>query len=103
MPDRPSFNSPAEAQAFFSSAEWKARMKEQKSFGVAVNADGSFVVDSVPPGTYSLNLTASRPGSQPWESKPVASRAMTLTVPDNANPQSPIEMGEISLPPVRTP
>src|SRR5205814_9002473 len=52
----PSFNSPAESQAFFSSPEYRARINERKYFAVAVNADGSFMVDSVPPGSYSLTL-----------------------------------------------
>jgi hypothetical protein len=104
LPPAPAaFNSPEEARAFFSSPEWAALRKTQKYFGVVVNPDGSFVVDSIPAGTYGLQINAAKPkpGGQPWETIPVASGQTLVTVPDTPNPQVPISVGEIILTPVK--
>lgn len=100
MPERPqNFQNAEAAQAFFSSPEWQAQMKQMKHFGVSVNADGSVMLDSIPPGTYTLNITATKPGLQPWQGIPVAQGQTTVTVPENANPSFPISLGEIILKP----
>ena len=99
MPTPPSFTSPAEAQAFFNSPEWKERTEQTKHFAVNVNADGSFALDSIPPGTYTLTLTAANPGTQPWEQQPVAESKTTVTIPEHPNPLTPISLGEIILKP----
>jgi len=95
----PVFNSPAEAQAFYQTPEWRALMKQQKYFALVVNPDGSFLIDSVPAGSYTLRLNASPPGSGPFgrPGGPMATRTTELTVPDNPDPLVPIEMGEIIL------
>ena len=104
MPQRPpSFHSAEEARAFFESPEWKAQMKQIKRFGVAVNTDGSLMLDSIPPGDYTLSIVATKPGNQPWEATPVARGEMTITVPENANPFSPITLGELVLKPMPQP
>jgi len=82
------FNSPVEARAFFSA---------RKSIGILVNPDGSFVVDSVPPGTYTLSLTATQGSDQPFSGRPIAWQNIPLTVPDNPDPLTPIDLGEILL------
>ncbi len=97
MPTPPRFSDPAEAQAYFSSPEWKERTKQSRNFAVTVNADGSLTLDSVPPGTYTLTLTAAKPGTQPWEQQPVAESKTTVTIPENPNPLTPISLGEIIL------
>lgn len=98
MPERPSnFQTSDEARAFFESPEWKERMKQMKNFAVSVNADGSLTLDSIPPGTYTLNVTASKAGSRPFENPPVAEGRTTVTIPEGANPYSPINLGEITL------
>lgn len=99
MPPFPSFNTLEEAQAFINSPEQKELVKQRKHFAVAVNADGSFTVDDVAPGTYTLNVTASKAGSRPFENPPVAQGRATVTIPEGANPYSPINLGEIILKP----
>ncbi len=95
----PSFSSPDEANTFYKSPEWLARMKQQRYFAVLVNADGSFALDSIPPGTYALNVSAAPAGNPfgPRPGMPSSSRAMNVTVPDNPDPMAPIDMGEIVL------
>jgi len=97
MPNMPSFNSSAEAQAFFSSPEWKALSKLRKTYAFVINPDGSFAVDDVVPGTYSLNISARKSGDQIWSHPPIAQGQTTVTVPDSANPFSPIYIGETVL------
>jgi hypothetical protein len=93
----PTFNSPADAQAFYSSPEWQALAKLQKHYAIAVNPDKSFSVEDVVPGTYSLNFTARKGGAQSWTNRPFAQGQTAVTVPDSANPLSPINVGEILL------
>lgn len=99
MDKPPSFGSPDEASAFYKSPEWMARMKQQKYFAVLVNADGSFVLDSIPPGSYALNMNAAPAGNPfgPRPGMPSTTRAVNLTVPDNPDPMAPIDVGEIVL------
>jgi uncharacterized GH25 family protein len=95
------FASPEEANAFYKSDEWKEQMKQMKHFGVAVNADGSFSLDSVPPGEYTLSITANKPGSEPWQHTPIASGNAVITVPESASPYAPIGISDIILTPVK--
>jgi hypothetical protein len=58
MEQMPSFGTPAEYRVYQQTPEYKARMAQYKYFGVTVNPDGSFQVDSVPSGEYKLMLSA---------------------------------------------
>jgi hypothetical protein len=98
--NRPPFASSSDAQAFYQTPEWRAQMKLQKHFAIVVNADGTFMVDSVPPGSYSLTLSASPAGSHaygPRPGMPATTRPINVTVPDNPDPMAPIDVGEIVL------
>ncbi|NOS72614.1 MAG: carboxypeptidase regulatory-like domain-containing protein [Verrucomicrobia bacterium] len=102
MPDPPrNFSSPQEAQAFYNSPEWKALTKQAKHFAVSISPDGTLVMDSIPPGEYTLRVMANKPGTQLWDRKTAATGTMTVTIPENANPFSPINIGEIILKPVQ--
>ncbi len=105
MPSPPQFNTPAESRAFFSSSEWTSRITAQKRFSFPVNPDGSFTVDSVPPGSYTLSISATKSASQPGLSAPmmVGPRMFPIEVPDAANSQSVIDVGEILITPPDTP
>jgi len=104
MPERPqNFATPDEARAFFDSPEWKEKMKQRKSFSVSVNADGSLALDSIPPGNYTLNITASKTGSRAWENPPVGQGSVKVVVPENASPFSPMIIEEIVLKPTPKP
>jgi len=94
------FSTSAEAKAYFESPEWQAHTRQQQRFGVTFNADGTLTIDSVPPGNYTLSVTASKPGKQPWESNPVANGSVTVTVPEGATSYNPIHVGEIVLRPM---
>lgn len=97
------FATPEEASAFYKSDAWKEQMKQMKHYGVAVNADGSFSVDSIPPGEYTLSVTAHKPkpGQDSWNQTQIASGSTTITVPDSASPYAPIGLGDLILKPVK--
>jgi hypothetical protein len=97
QPRVPSFSSPQESTAFFNSPEWQAQMRARQYYAVAVAADGSFSIDSVAPGQYTLDINASRPGNGPPMMSPVASGSLDVTVPDNPDPLTPIQIGEVVL------
>lgn len=96
-----SFATPEEANAFYKSEAWKEEMKRRKYYGVAVNADGSFTLDSIPPGEYTLTISANKPGRNPWEGTPIATGNMTITVPEKASPYAPIGISDLILKPVQ--
>ena len=103
MPSMPrNFATPAETQAFVNSPEWQAQVRAAKRFSVVVAADGSFTMDSIPPGNYTLRISASKPGNEAWNSVPVASGTATITVPEGADPKKPIRLDEILLRPTST-
>lgn len=96
-PNFPSFNSPEESKTFFASAEWQAQMRALQNFAFAVAEDGSFSIDSVPPGSYKLDVSASRPSDRLPMMSPVASGSLDVAVPDNPDPLNPIQIGEVVL------
>jgi hypothetical protein len=90
-----------EVQAFYRSSKWKERQKQTKHYGVTIAADGSFSMDSIPPGEYTLNVSANKPGEDRWNNKPVATGTTTVTVPESSTPYSPVFVPDIFLKPVQ--
>lgn len=95
--DVPSFSSPEESSAFFASADWQAHVRSRQVYAVAVADDGSFSIDSVPPGSYTLDINASRPDTRFPMGSAVANGSLDVSVPDNPNPATPIQIGEVVL------
>lgn len=93
------FASPEEATAFYQSAEGKKERQAQQArfFGVSINADGTFAIDSIPPGDYTLTISANIPGKKSWEQKQIATGSTTINVPENASPYAPIGISDIIL------
>lgn len=94
------FTSQGQAEDFFASPEWVEHLKTQKHYPVNVAADGSVLLDSVVPGIYTLSVNAEVPGDQPWNSKTIASGSTEVTVPDQSDPLTPIQVDELVLKPV---
>ena len=99
MPQMPVFHSSAEAQAYFKTPEYRALAKLRKNYAIEMNPDGSFTVEDVVPGTYSLNIFARVNSGNPWSQPPVAQGLTTVTVPDSFSPTTPIDIGEVELVP----
>ncbi len=102
-PPFPEFATPEDAQAYFKSDEHKQRMKQMKHYGVTIAADGSFSMDSIPPGEYTLNVSAHKPSTEQWRHQPVANGSTTVTVPENSTSYSPVFVPDIFLKPVPKP
>jgi hypothetical protein len=79
------------------SPEWQAQMKQMKNYFFVVNADGTFEVDSVAPGSYTIHAMARPDSDRPFMGQPVAQGSISFTVPDSADPMTPIAVGEIVL------
>jgi hypothetical protein len=97
MPQQPAFGSPEEARAFHSSPEWMAQMKLRKNYAIEMRPDGSFTVDNVAPGTYSLNILARAAGQRPWEGRILGQGSTEVNVADSVDPAAPIDVGEVVI------
>src|SRR5262249_18029678 len=101
MPAMPHFSSPQEAQAYFNTPEFRAMSKSRKNYAIEMNPNGSFMVDDVSPGDYSLNVNVQLAGARPWEHPPIGNGSLQVTVPDSFSPSSPIDIGEVVVTPMQ--
>jgi protocatechuate 3,4-dioxygenase beta subunit len=99
MPPQPVFNSSEEARAFHSSPEWIALVKTRKNYSLEMKPDGSFIVDNVAPGTYSLNVFARIGGQLSFRNPMLGSGSTPVNVPDTFDPAVPIDIGEVVVSP----
>jgi protocatechuate 3,4-dioxygenase beta subunit len=99
MPPQPSFNSPEEARAYHSSPEWMALMRTHKNYSIEMRPDGSFSVDDVAPGTYSLSVFAQVGGELSFQNPMLGSGSTPVNVPDTFDPSRPIDIGEVVVRP----
>jgi hypothetical protein len=60
-------------------------------------------LDSIPAGTYTLRVNATKAGSEPFNQQPVAQGSVEVTVPENPSPFTPIAVGEVVLKPSPAP
>jgi hypothetical protein len=98
VPQAPVFSSSTEGEAYLRSPEWQAQIKRMRNYFFTVNPDGSFQVDSIEPGSYTIDVAARTDGDF-FMSPGVAQGIIQFTVPDNADPMNPIAVGEIVLRP----
>jgi hypothetical protein len=102
LPPLPGNMSAEETRAYYQTPEGKARIRQIKSFAVNIADDGSWNVDSIPPGTYMFIVRASKAGSRPWENPPLATGSAQVIVPEGATPQTQITVDEVVLRPITT-
>jgi RNA polymerase sigma factor (sigma-70 family) len=95
-PKPPSNLRPEESMALFASPEWKEKVPHVKHFAAVVEPDGSLVLDTIPPGDYTLNIRATLPGSG-FLGKEIGRTSVPITVPQGAIPSNPIDIGHITL------
>ena len=99
LPPPPGGLSGEEARAYYQTPEGKAITRQAKTFVVNISDDGSWNVDSIPPGTYRITVRASKPGASSLENPPVATGTAQVVVPQAATPQTQISMDEVVLRP----
>lgn len=66
-----------------------------------MNADGTMNFDGVAPGEYTLRVTANRTDGDDFGSRPIATGEITVTIPQGADPFSPIHIDEVVLKPAK--
>jgi hypothetical protein len=97
MPQQPAFNSPEEARTYHKSAEWTALMRTRKNYSIEMKPDGSFTVDDVAPGSYTLNVFARADGQQGFMNPILGNGSSAVNVPDAFEPSVPIDIGEVVI------
>ncbi|MCX6916180.1 MAG: carboxypeptidase-like regulatory domain-containing protein, partial [Verrucomicrobia bacterium] len=99
LPPLPGHMSAEEAQAFSQTPEGRERSRHAKTFVVNISDDGTWNVDSIPPGTYGITVSAYKVGAQLWDRTTVAIGSAKVAVPQGATPQTQISVDEVILRP----
>ena len=100
------FTTPAEYQAWAALPETIAAQRQQRSYGLVIQPDGSFSVDGVAPGSYTLDFYANmpKPEGKLWERIPLGNISQPVTVGEEAaNALVPIDVGGLTLQPAPPP
>ncbi|MEM6458785.1 MAG: carboxypeptidase regulatory-like domain-containing protein [Planctomycetota bacterium] len=106
-------------QAFMNSDKGRAAQKgieeameafrggPRRHYSFGLEADGTFRIDNVPPGTYNLSLSLREPpvGNQCGMGEPIGSFSQVVTVPPLPDGvdylAEPLDLGELTVTPVR--
>ncbi len=89
----------AKQRAYWTSEAGRARQQADKSYVLVFSEDGSFRVDAVPAGTYTLNVAPAEPGEQPYMRKSLGNLTKEVTVPPapEDKPDEPFDLGTLEL------
>jgi peroxiredoxin len=86
---------------YWESAEGKRRQKDTHHFGLSIDANGSFRINDVPPGTYELRGELREGGANgfPQAGNVLGRVNQEVLVPDRAGDKSnePLDLGELVL------
>jgi len=95
------FNNPEEARAWNKSPEVKSARENQRNYGVELSADGSFRVENVPPGEYTLTVLVRETGLDPIRrgGKILGSLRHEIVVEEIAGGVSdePLDVGQLTV------
>lgn len=102
----PGLKTPKEFRAWAELPETKEALKSFRSYTAEFKPDGTFSFDGVPPGEYTLNLSATmrKAGGQPGEVTQLGHFERQVSVPDTAqNSVVTLDLGEMVLSPPLSP
>ena len=99
----PPANLSAEDRRAYYQAPGGAMLRQVKTFAFSIADDGSWSVDCIPPGAYTLSIRASKGGPDPWRNPPVATGTVQVVVPEGATPQTQIVVDDVILRPQEIP
>ena len=94
-------------EAWRQSPEGKALRRAERWYTVKLEADGSFRVDDVDSGVYELIIAVQKPPLDPRTAGlaghllGTAQRDVAVAVPDGAQSDTPLDLGQIALEPVK--
>jgi hypothetical protein len=94
-----------QSKPFWTSEEGKALQRAQRTYVPLFNGDGSFRIEDVPPGTYTLKIALTEPSQNysPFgQGTPIGALETEVTVPENSD-DTPLDLGTLSLTPTGTP
>ncbi len=89
---------------FWTSDEGKALQRAQRTYVPLFNADGSFRIDDLPLGTYTLRIALTEPSqdSSPFSPRTsIGALETEVTLPENSD-NTPLDLGTLSLTPPGT-
>ncbi len=92
------FRSQEELRAWYQRPEVKEAMAKRRNYAVEFSDDGSFVIEDVPPGTYSLSFYFTE-GDECGMDRPIGKLSQEVTVPElPAGPSDePLDLGTLVL------
>jgi len=88
-----------EVTAWNNSPEVKEARKNHRSYGLKVNADGTFRVENVPAGTYSMHVTVNEPGQEQFSARNLGFFSREVEVPEIPGGVSdePLDLGTLTV------
>ncbi|HUR46245.1 MAG TPA: redoxin domain-containing protein, partial [Candidatus Saccharimonadales bacterium] len=77
----------------------QAQKKTDGNYVLVFETNGTFRVDNVPPGHYTLNITANDPEEEYYRNKPMGNLSQEVVVPDEkgASVNKPFDLGTLEL------
>jgi hypothetical protein len=94
------FASVAEAREWQNSPEVREARRNHRYYAFRFDEDGSFRIENVAPGDYSLSVQIAEPGAREWEpGAPIGSITRDVTVPEIPEGVSdePLDLGELVI------
>jgi hypothetical protein len=81
--------------AFWRTPAGRAYEREQKSYLLQFDTNGTFRADGIPPGEYSLNISLTDPTREDYSYEQIGSFGMTFTLPEvkPGEPDQPYDLG----------
>lgn len=79
---------------FFASEEGRRYRSEQAGYILRFDSEGNFLCHNVPPGSYSLLVNLTKPGSQQYSRETVATLAKAVTIEAG---ETDVDLGELAL------
>jgi peroxiredoxin len=88
-----------EIQAWSNSPEVKKARENHRSYGVEMNADGTFRMDNVAPGEYTLTVNLREPGRDQFSGRMLGSLQHDVVVPEIPGGVSdePLDLGALAI------
>jgi hypothetical protein len=96
----------ADFAAWQQSDAFKEAFRQHRNYNAVPEADGTFLIEGVEPGSYTLNANADwpKPEGKSWERDQLGHVSVPLVVPgENGNPVSTVEIGTLALIPTVPP
>jgi len=84
---------------FWQTEAGRAREREERTYVLVFETNGTFHADNVPPGKYNLALNVSDPEEEYYSGRAMGTASQQVTVPDEpgAKVNAPVDIGTVEL------